>query len=436
MQARLSKLIVALGLTVLAGAGGIAGCGRSQSPAAARKLVVIGVDAADWVPIDTLLAAGKLPHLRALLAQSSACELRSLDPLEKSPVLWACIATGRLPADHGIGGFVKGDSETPVRGAAWGAPALWDIAGAAGLRTTTIGWWVTHPARAIPGVMVSDYLPYAAELTVPLEGLVAPDSLAPAIAAVRVDPATITNADLGRFVDLERLAGHEQAYARELETLRAIWSSDRSYLAAGRLLARGDRSDLFLLYLRGLDMVCHEYWRYWRPDRAGVAVSDEARVIFGQVVPRYYEFVDEMVGEVLSWFPPDRQVVVVSDHGFYGSRHYKTGWTHGTGEHRLPGVLIVRSPLYRAGARGGSLGLMDVCPTLLALVGLPPSREMPGAILIAGATAAGRRQAARLEKERVASYQELRPRPTGEAPAEPAVDAKIRQQLRSLGYIK
>jgi predicted AlkP superfamily phosphohydrolase/phosphomutase len=431
----LPRKVFRLAIVLFAASSLIAGCGRSHEPAAARKLVVIGIDAADWSPIDSLLAAGELPHLRALLAQSTAVDMRSLDPLEKSPVLWACIATGRRPEDHGIGGFVKGDDDVPVRGAAWKAPAVWDIAGAAGLTSTVIGWWVTHPARPIHGVMVSDYLPYATDLAVPLEGLVTPDSLAAAIGKLEVDPHSISDADLGRFVNLDALKGHEQQFAKELADLRSIWAADRSQLAVGRRLARQD-SDLFLLYLRGLDMVSHEFWAYWRPPGEGYGMEEQGKAIFGQVVPRYYEFVDEMVGEALSWFPPDRQVVVVSDHGFNGPRHAKSGWTHGTGQHRLNGVFIVRSPLYQAGARGGTIGVMDLCPTMLALIGLPPSREMPGAILATDLTRRGSRLQRRLEKERVASYQSLRPQPAGEGSPQPVVDEKIRQQLRSLGYIK
>jgi predicted AlkP superfamily phosphohydrolase/phosphomutase len=432
---KISPVVIVLSAASLLTALAIGGCGRTQAPAATPQLVVIGIDSADWVPIDSLLAAGKLPHLRGLLAQGTAVNMRSLDPLEKSPVLWACIATGRRPEDHGVGGFVKGDEDVPIRGAAWKAPAIWDVAGAAGLTSTVIGWWVTHPARPIHGVMVSDYLPYAEDLTVPLEGLATPDSLAREIGKLSVDPASISDADLGRFVNLDALAGHEQQFARELAALRSIWAADRSYLAVGRRLAR-QPSDLFLLYLRGLDMVSHEFWAYWRPPAEGYRVEKQGQAIFGQVVPRYYEFADEMLGEALSWFPPDRQVVVTSDHGFQGPRRAKSGWTHGTGQHRLYGIFVVRSPLYEAGARGGTIGVMDICPTLLSLIGLPPSREMPGAILATGLTREGSHRQRRLEKERVASYQSLRPPPAGEGSPQPVVDEKIRQQLRSLGYIK
>lgn len=427
-------LLAALGVVALAGCGQ-----RDAAGPVERRLTVIGIDAADWIPADSLLAEGRLPHLRALLAQGTAVDMLSLVPLEKSPLLWASIATGLRPAQHRVAGFVEDDGVTPRRGSAWPVPAIWDVAAAAGLRTTVIGWWVTHPARPVAGVMVSDYLPYAANRQVPLAGLVEPAALGPELAALRVDPGAITLEELGRFVNLPALAGREEQYAKELRELRAIWAADRSYLAVGRHLAqtRPADGDLFLLYLRGLDMVCHQYWRYWQPDKSSLEVSAEERAIFGGVVKRYYEFADEMIGEALSWFPPDRPVVVLSDHGFYGSRHRKRGWTLGTEEHRREGVFVVRAPAYAAGARGGNLELLDVAPTLLSLLGLPASREMPGRIMTAGLTRAGRSAAERLEKGRVESYQALRPAPGDSNRAgDPAVDEAIRQQLRSLGYIQ
>jgi hypothetical protein len=69
-------------------------------------------------------------------------------------------------------------------------------------------------------------------------------------------------------------------------------------------------------------------------------------------------------------------------------------------------------------------------------MGLPPAADMPGSILLEGATAAGRKRFEKMEEQRVASYQALRPAsgPAGEK--DPAVDEEIRKQLRSLGYIK
>jgi len=139
-----------------------------------------------------------------------------------------------------------------------------------------------------------------------------------------------------------------------------------------------------------------------------------------------------VVGEVLGWFPPERQAVIVSDHGFYGPR--RTG-DKGTHEHSEWGVFLVRSPLYTPGHKFGHLNLLDICPTLLALMGLPPAKDMPGTILAEGLTGLGEERVPKMESQRVDTYLPLRPAdgPAGER--DPAVDEEIRKQLRSLGYI-
>lgn len=99
------------------------------------------------------------------------------------------------------------------------------------------------------------------------------------------------------------------------------------------------------------------------------------------------------------------------------------------------GHFLVRSHLHEAGAVIDSIELLDICPTFLSLLDLPPARDMPGAILSQGLTEAGRRHVKQLEKHRVPSYMELCPVEGAEAGLDPAVGEEIRKQLRSLGYI-
>ncbi len=410
----------------------LAGCGEPSPEPESRKLLVIGIDSADWGLWNPMLAAGRLPHLRQFMATANSGRMKTFYPLEKSPLLWASICTGVEPEVHGVDHFVKGTDQEPVRGSAWFAPALWDILGAAGLSTTVVGMWTTYPARPIDGVMVSDYFPYGKDRGRPLANLAFPDSLSGEVAGLRVDPASLGAAELGRFVDGDRLAELEATYPVEMAELRAIHAADLGYLAVSRKLAAERDDDLFFFYLRGTDMVSHYFYEYLKP-RTEPHGTDPAKVAaFGQVVQNYYDWADEVVGEVLAWFPPTRQVVMVSDHGFYGPR--RSG-RKGTAEHSEWGVFLVRSPLYETGAKFGHLNLLDVAPTMLALMGLPPAQDMPGQILTEGLTAAGKRRASRMEHQRVKSYQGLRPAdgPAGER--DPAVDEEIRRQLRSLGYI-
>ncbi len=422
-------------LLTAAAAGWGCGSDRPVLPTG-TKLLVIGIDSADWTLVDPMLAGGRLPHLQAFKAQATSGRMLSFRPLQKSPVLWASILTGLPPDQHGVGGFVEGEDQTPVRGSAWKAPALWDIAGAAGFSTAVLGMWTTYPARDILGVMVSDYLPYDAGREAPRAGLVSPESLATTVAGLRIDPASLTPEDLSRFFPPGLVARCVSEYPDHYADLLNVYAADLSYLAVARWLAAHDTFDIFFFYLRGPDMISHKFWRFFEPVKSPVQLSQDEIEVLGQIVPLYYEWVDEVVGEVLGWFPPDTPAVILSDHGFHGPRKGKARLRLGTQEHNPFGVFLVRSPFYEPGGWFDRMELLDINPTFLALLGLPPSAEMPGKILATGMTRLGERWLSRLERQRIASYQHLTPTRTlaGEEDAE--VDETIREQLRSLGYIK
>jgi hypothetical protein len=432
--------MLAAALLLLAGCGGgdHAGDRTAAGDAAAKKdspkLLVIGLDSADWHLLDPMMAAGRLPHLKAFRAQAASGRMQSFYPLEKSPVLWASICTGVEPTVHGVDGFVKGSDQKPVTGSAWYAPAIWDIIGAAGRSTLISGMWMTYPARPINGVMVSEYLPYGRDRGKPLAGMVSPDSLADAVVSCRVDPQALTADQLARFLPAGTdVAALERDHPQQMQKLRETWAGDLGYLNVARVLKDRRAFDLFFFYLRGPDMISHGFYHYraadpavWRGDQAELAT-------FSGVVERYYEWVDEATGEVLSWFPADQPTIIASDHGFHGPRPEGKG----VAEHSEWGVFMVRSPLHTAGAAFGHLKLLDLCPTMLALLDLPPARDMPGVVLAEGLTPEGRDRVAHIEKNRVPSYLALRPAVgSGVVETDEKVEEEIRRQLRSLGYIK
>jgi predicted AlkP superfamily phosphohydrolase/phosphomutase len=206
-----------------------------------------------------------------------------------------------------------------------------------------------------------------------------------------------------------------------------------SYLAVSRMLAETCDFDLFFFYLRGPDTISHYFYKFMTPDRVPGVIDPDEVAVFKDVVKHYYDWSDEVMGEVLGWFPIDRQTVVLSDHGFYGPR---SSGEMGAQEHSEWGIFLVRSPLYKAGREFGHLELLDICPTFLALMGLPPALDMPGRILSDGATGPGLKRIQKMERQRVDSYMPLRPAVGPEVERDEEVDEEIRKQLRSLGYIK
>lgn len=409
----------------------IIGCGGIPDHPADKKLVVIGFDSADWLAIDPLIAAGEMPNFKSFLDSGSSGTLMSFVPMDKSPLIWASIATGLHPRDHGIGGFLNKNKQLSSS-SDWSAPALWDIVGGSGRNSCVIGWWVTWPAQPIDGVMVSDHMSFTREGS--RQGtIVQPDSID--LSDLTVDWQSISNADLGKFIDLDALSGHEEEYAKKLDELRIIYACDLTYLATLKQLVADEQFDLTAVYFRGLDVVSHKFWSYWNTETAPHKYSELDVAVLGNIIPGYYKFVDELLGEVLALFPADRQVAIMSDHGFHGPRHRKRGWQFGVQEHRPQGIFATRSSLYQAGHKFEQMEMLDTAPTLLALLGLPTSDAMTGVVLSDGLTADGQKYVEYLSENKVSSYASFLPARADTVIEQTEVDDEIKKQLKSLGYI-
>ena len=147
-----------------------------------------------------------------------------------------------------------------------------------------------------------------------------------------------------------------------------------------------------------------------------------------------YRYADRLVGELMAMMDADTTLVVLSDHGFeLGALPDDPSKTrdmrrvseryHRDRRHPLP----VRA---RRDVRGSTIDrptLLDVAPTVLALIGVAPARDMPGRVLTDGLRVAD-------PPRQVASYE------TGDSAATPAgddavVDPAVLEHLRSLGYL-
>ena len=126
----------------------------------AKKVLIIGWDAADWKIINPLLDAGLMPSLESLINKGVMGDLATLDPV-LSPILWTSIATGKTGDKHGILNFVEPVPDQielrPVTSTSRKCKALWNILSQNNLKSNIIGWWPSNPAEPINGVMVSNF---------------------------------------------------------------------------------------------------------------------------------------------------------------------------------------------------------------------------------------------------------------------------------------
>ena len=412
----------------------LAGCSRSAPPELSQPIVFIGIDSADWTWIDPLEKRGEMPTLGRLVREGVRAPLKSLDPPQKSPTIWTSIATGKRPGKHGIGDFNTGANraQTPnLRGAA----SYWEILGVLGRTQAVLGWWITHPATEVNGVLVSDFLPYFAQVNRQDPSAVFPHDLWSVMYRLVVRPGDVDDELLGQFVDLELIREHGDQGKALIADLRSYIAGDLTYLAIARELYEPGRFDVFTVYFRGLDMACHKYWRYFKPKRSRLDDSDWRVRACGGIVPGYYRFVDSLVADVLSIVSEDSRVMIASDHGFVGHRRVAGHEARGVQMHRDTGILLMHGPGVREGAILDHADVKDLMPTLLVMSGVPPADDLDGHVLAEAFAAGLQSWTAKLVANPIDSYEGLVSRPGDPVEVDEAANEARLEQLRSLGYI-
>jgi len=430
--------VVAVALGLLAMVAGCRGSSSTYDPEHPPRVAVFALDAGTWDLLGPYMERGLLPNLQRLRDEGAWGGLKSTRP-SNSPVIWTSIATGMKPTKHGITFFLRfPDRDTgkpkPVDRSLRQVKAIWNILGEQGLRVAIVGWFVTWPAEDVNGYVVSDRSHY---------GRIDQATFPPAFAA-SLEPVARTEADRAasnfmnlppadpgsddapvasdRATDFLVLDRYTKAYTRDLYYLRA----------ARRILDEGGQPDFFALYLRGTDDVQHGFWKFMEPD--GFGYVDPVHVArFGNVIERYWQWVDGEVGEMLARLDANTLVLVVSDHGAgpaTGRYTIKTPeYLHLSGAHRDTGILIARGPGIEPGTKVDGASIYDITPTVLHYLGLPVGTDMDGRVLgdLFG-------PAVPAEVREIASYE------TGAAPTDAAgrdsdVDDEVLGHLRSLGYI-
>jgi predicted AlkP superfamily phosphohydrolase/phosphomutase len=460
-----------LSLAILAPA-----CSRSPQAHPAARVLVVGVDGLEWNVLRPLLAQGRCPNLRALMERGSFGRLETMQPTF-SPIVWTTIATGRMPEDHGILGF----TDAEVQGKAYTSSqrrvrAVWNIADRYGLSSDVFGWWITWPAEAIRGLMVSGSSSAALfddnwkpALLPGIPRQVEPRALEPEVLAIAKKAGSIEEVHrLAREMVFGNIPDATLGDVERKLMKQTLWSiqSDATFFEECRQLMPSHRADLNFVYLGGPDVVGHRFWRYYEPEKfrwPGDAAADarwkeispdsapleeilatkDGEKSLALVIPSEYQWIDRMIGELVKAAGPDTTVIVCSDHGFHAFATDEPNAKFVTGHHldSPPGVIVAAGPCIRRGGdvdaflAGGELpslgSVLDVTPTLLALLGIPRSLEMPGQGMKTLLDGAARANA---DLPPIASHDEGFRAPSS-TPLPPDMERNFQERFGNLGYI-
>ncbi|MFL6195168.1 MAG: tetratricopeptide repeat protein [Thermoanaerobaculia bacterium] len=115
---------------------------------AARPVIFVGIEAADWELLDGFMASGVMPNLNALAREGRTGELAPVYPAVP-PLVWTTMMTGVSPLEHRILDLGAASGERQV-------PAVWNMASEGGKSAAVFGMPATWPAEPIRGLIVAD----------------------------------------------------------------------------------------------------------------------------------------------------------------------------------------------------------------------------------------------------------------------------------------
>ncbi|MBN1936551.1 MAG: alkaline phosphatase family protein [Anaerolineae bacterium] len=260
-----------------------------------KKLFVIGLDCFDpMLAFDWWL--DDLPTLKALAAQSLYGRLESTIPPITVPA-WACMLSGRDPGEHGFYGFrnradysyeqMEMATADKVR-----LPRVWDYVGQAGGRSLVVGVPQTYPVRPLDGIMVGCFLTPSASsaYTWPPEFK---DEIRDTVGEYMLDvPDFRTNDKVRLLQNIYRMSRQRFDLVEHLLKTHAEW-------------------DFFMFVEMGPDRIHHGMWKYIDPRHP----KHEPGNPYQNTIRKYYQFIDERIGQLLTLLPDDASLLVMSDHG-------------------------------------------------------------------------------------------------------------------------
>ena len=349
----------------------------------AKKVLLIGWDAADWVMINPLIEQGLMPTLEKFIKGGVSGKLATIQPI-LSPMLWNSIATGKRADKHGIHAFTEptpdGQGIRAVTSTSRKTKALWNILSQNEMQSIVVGWFASHPAEPIKGAIVTDRFVAPAEKDATVHNMpddtFHPVSIRDDMMQLGVNPKDMGGPAILPFVP--KAQEIDQTKDDRLVKLARLLARTSSIHAAACRLMDTQAWDFAAVYYDAIDHFGHTFMPYHPPKMDGV--SDRDAELYQDVMVGCYRFHDMMLETLLNKAGEDTTVVLVSDHGFHSGegRRDTDGYKDPVSWHRPFGVVCANGPGIKKEDKLYGATLLDVTPTVLSLFGLPIGGDMDG----------------------------------------------------------
>jgi predicted AlkP superfamily phosphohydrolase/phosphomutase/Flp pilus assembly protein TadD len=356
---------------------------RPQDP----KVIVIGWHGASWRNLHPLVDAGLLPNLQSLIDRGVIGNVKAAG-FSLPAISWTTLATGKLADQHGILGAFEYD---PLSGhgrlsgsASRRTKALWNIAMQNGLAAHVAGWAATFPAEPLNGSCITNefVLPTG---TTPKQWRIMPRSIHPPgfeaeAASLRLHPTEMSSADLAPFID----AVSEIDHIKDIRPMQAadILAREISMHAIVSSILEKQDWNLLMIGWHAFDRACHRFMRYAPPRMEGVSDYEERH--YAGLTSAVLRFQDMCLGRLIELAGPETTFVLVSHGGFRTGeerpasdqlQQVRGAWYVSRGMVCIAGPGVAEDELVHG------VTLLDIAPTVLALLGVPAAEDMPGKLI-------------------------------------------------------
>jgi predicted AlkP superfamily phosphohydrolase/phosphomutase len=267
---------------------------------ASIKVLVVGLDGATFDLIEPWAQAGKLPTLQRLLTEGAHGSLRSTIPPMTAPA-WTSFMTGKNPGRHGLYDWIYRHKDSydvsPVTANHLREPTLWSLLSGSGKRVCVVNVPMTFPPKPVNGLLISGMPAPSTQVTI-----TSPPELLEEI-----------EKEVGQYL-LYPDPGQAYSDSGVDAFLKRLYSTTRRRFEVMAYLRARDEWDFFMVVLNGTDAVQHAMWKYMSSDHP---LHDPAKATkYGDAILRYFQFVDNALGELVAGLSEDTVLVAMSDHGF------------------------------------------------------------------------------------------------------------------------
>ena len=419
---------------------------RSKMINKKTKVVIIGLDGANWPTIDPLIESGKLPFFKKLKEESAWAYLNTFKPT-KSSIIWTSIATGMKMEKHGIVDFTflkKNNIEVPFTNSERREPTIWQILDSFGKRSIVCNWFVSHPPDRINGIIASDVFRRVAARP-PRKKNNYRESVYPVnyfdrlIKHAERDYVKVFN-EIG-FPDFPKLysdlnPGKDFRKVFVLNSIRSMIKQDHFVANYSKELFYNENFDFFATYIRMPDLVQHfavnmfdEKYKnnlITKLKNKSLSKDEHKNTIkkISNVLEPVYRYAEGLLKNFMTNEKhKDTYFIIVSDHGFSlhpgGYNHYGL-----SAEYEAPkGIMMINGPEIKAG-KIDSVSVFDITPTILNIFDKPIGKNMDGRVLTEI-----------FKYKRKKRYKLYKLKNRNKSKRSNAVDKETINELKSIGYI-